>query len=77
MHYGEKSITLNSGIFKCFTTLEKNEFSILAFSSLLVIILSSHTNVIFSEDFTLPEKISFTVFQNFLLSITSFSLTFP
>ena len=56
MHSAEKSISLNSGIFKCFTTLEKNEFNILAFSSSVVIILSSCTNVIFSEDFALSEK---------------------
>ena len=44
MHSAEKSKSLNSGIFKCLPTLEKNEFSILAFSSILVIILSSCTN---------------------------------
>ena len=63
MHSVEKSISLNSGIFKCFITLEKNEISILAFSSSLVIILSSCTNAIFSEDFALSEKRDFTVFS--------------
>ena len=63
MHSVEKSISLNSGIFKCFITLEKNEISVLAFSSSLVIILSSCTNAIFSEDFALSEKRYFAVFR--------------
>ena len=61
----EKSILFNSGIFKCFTTLEKNEFRFLAFSSSLVIILSSFINIIFSEDFTLSDKRDFN-FENLL-----------
>ena len=65
MHSAEKSISLNSGIFKCFTELEKNEFSILVFSSPVVIILSSCTNIIFSEDFTLSEKTGKNRFHSF------------
>ena len=56
MHSAEKSISFNSEICKCFTTLEKNEFSVLAFSSSVVIILASCTNVTFSKDFALSEK---------------------
>ena len=77
MHSAEKSISLNSKIFKWFTTLEKNEFSILDFSSSLVIILFSCTNVTFSEDFSLSVKSDFTVFQNLVLSIIPFSFKFP
>ena len=40
IHSAEKPISLNSGIFKCCTKVEKKEFSILAFPSLVVIILS-------------------------------------
>ena len=76
IYYAEKSMSLNSGIFRCFITLKNNEFNILSFSSSLVIILSSCTNVIFSEDFTLFEKRGFTVFRNLLLHITFFSFTF-
>ena len=58
MHSAEKSISLNSGIFKCFTTLEKKTNSV----HWRFIILYSCT-VIFSEGFTLSEKSVFTVFQ--------------
>ena len=36
MYSAEKSIYFNSGMFRCFTTLENDEFNILPFSSLLV-----------------------------------------
>ena len=76
MHSAEKSISLNSGICKCFTML-KNEFNILAYSSSLVIILSLSTNTIFSEDFTLSYKRVFTLFQNclYLSHLCSFKFT--
>ena len=51
MHLIHKVST--SRIFKCFSTLEKNEPNILAFSPSVVVILPVCTNVIFSEDFTL------------------------
>ena len=73
MHCAEQSISLNFGIFKYFTTLEKHEFNILAFSSSVVIDIA---NAIFSEGFTLSEKSSFTVSQKNLLCITSFSFKF-
>ena len=66
IHSAEKSIFLNSGIFKSFNTLEKNEINILTVSSLSVVILFSCTNVFFWEDFTLSDKKGFTVFRNLL-----------
>ena len=77
MHSAEKSISLNSGIFKSFSKLEKNYFSVLASSSLLVIILSSCNIVIFPEDFALSDKIGFLVFQSLILSLTYFSFKLP
>ena len=64
MYSAEKSISLNSEIFNCFATLKIYEFNILAFSSALVIMLSSCTNIILSEDFTSSNKRGFTIFEN-------------
>ena len=70
MHSAEKLISLNSAIFKCFTTLEKKKrISILASSSLLVIILSSCANVIFSDSTYLKNEV-------LLFSRTSYHLSY-
>ena len=50
IHAAEKSISLNFGIFKCCTKVEKNKFSILAFPSLVVIILSLCTTLLFFKN---------------------------
>ena len=67
---------LYSEIFKFFTTLEKNEFSSSATFMSWVKILSFSTNVMFSFDLNLSERREITVFQNVLLSATSFSFQF-
>ena len=72
MDSNEKLISLSYGIFKCFTTLEKSAFSNLAFSSSLVITLSSSTNINITFQKILP-----CLTEEILLysrtSITSFS----
>ena len=76
-----------SGIFRSITALEKNLLKISAiFTSSLTIsssVLPSvsrfslcSTNVIFSDDFILSESKGFTVRQNYLLSVRSFSFKF-
>ena len=77
MDSNEKLISLSYEIFKCFTTLEKSEFSNLAFSSSLVIILSSSTyiNITFqkilpclTEEVLLYSRTSITSFSFFSFS---------
>ena len=65
-------VSLNSGIFKLFTKFENNEFSSSATLISWVKILSFPANVIISFDLILSERTGLTVFQNFLLSVTSF-----
>ena len=58
----------------CWATLPKKEFSVSATSMSDEIILLLSTSVMFSLVFTFSEKRGLTVFQNFLLSVTSLML---
>ena len=66
-------VLLYSGIFKFFTTFEKNEFNSSATVMSWVKILSYSTNLVFLIDLSLAERRGLSAFQNFLLSATSFS----
>ena len=66
-----ESESLNSGIFRFLTALEKKEFRSSALSLSSLIILLSSTSVIFSFDFDLSESNGLTVLQNCLLSAMS------
>ena len=63
--------SLNSGILRFLTALEKKEFRSSALSLSSLIILLSSTSVIFSFDFDLSESNGLTVLQNYLLSAMS------
>ena len=67
-----RSIWLNCGMLRLVTTLEKNSFKTLTVSSLLLIILSPSTIVIFSSEIILFDNNGLTPFQKFLLSQTFF-----
>ena len=56
--------SLNSGILRFLTALEKKEFRSSALSLSSLIILLSSTSVIFSFDFDLSESNGLTVLQN-------------
>ena len=60
--------SLNSGILRFFTALEKKEFRSSALSLSSLIILLSSTSAAFSFDFDLLESHRVTVLQNCLLS---------
>ena len=60
--------SLNSGILRFLTALEKKEFRRSALSLSSLIILLSSTSVIFSFDIDLSESNGLTVLQNYLLS---------
>ena len=64
-------VSLNSGIFRFLTALEKNEFRRPALSLSSFIISLSSTSIIFSLDFDLSDSNGLTVFQNCLLSAMS------
>ena len=63
--------SLNSGILRFFTALEKEDFRSSALSLSSLIIFLSCTSVIFSFDFDLSESYGLTVLQNCLLSAMS------
>ena len=63
--------SLNSGILRFLTVLEKKEFRSSALTLSSLIILLSSTSVIFSFDFDLSESNGLTVLQNCLLSAMS------
>ena len=63
--------SLNSGILRFFTGLEKKEFRSSALSLSLLIVLWSAASVIFSFDFYLSQSNGLTVLQNYLLSAMS------
>ena len=63
--------SLNSGILRFLTALEKKEFRRSALSLSSLIILLSSTSVIFSFDFDFSESNGLTVLQNSLLSAIS------
>ena len=66
------SESLNSGILRFLTALEKKEFIDSAFSLSSPIILLPSTSVIFSFDYDLSETNGLTVLQNCLLSAMPF-----
>ena len=68
----EGFVSLYLGILKFFTTFENNEFSLSATFMSCVKIMPSSASIVFSFDLSLSERKVLTVFQNFLLSATSF-----
>ena len=60
--------SLNSGILRFLTALDKKEFRSSALLLPSLIILLSSTSVIFSFDFDLSESNGLTVLQNYLVS---------
>ena len=69
-------VSLNSGILRFLTALEKKRFKSSAFCSSYVVTVSSSTKVIFSFDLVLSENKGFDALQNCLLSTISFTLKF-
>ena len=69
-------VSLNPGILRFLTALEKKRFKSSAFCSSYVVTVSSSTKVIFSFDLDLSENKGFTVLRNYLLSTISVTFKF-